>query len=94
VQKNKAVSPLENELLSQCDSESRMLQILDSLSDDERKALEIVFDKMRSKNSDASTRSTRVYSYQWLAKTLTKHGHPVTKYQVRAYLNRTKKKQS
>jgi len=94
VQKEKAPSPLEAELTTEWSPEGRMLQILGSLTDAERKALDSVFAKIEAKNSDPSMRSTRIYSYEWLAATLTKHGHPITKHQVRAYMKRTRKKTS
>lgn len=94
MQKEKAPSPLEAELITERSPEGRMLQILTELTDNERKALDVVFDRIVQKNSDPSMRSTRMYSYQWLAETLTKHGHPITKHQVRAYMKRTRKKSS
>lgn len=91
MQKEKVASPLENELLARIESDARMAQILERLSDSERKAVEIVLDKMRQKNADKTTRSTHAYSYKWLADTLTKHGHPVTKNQIRHYLTKMKR---
>lgn len=88
MQKEKAASALESELLARGESEARMVQILEALSDNDRKALETVLEKMRKKNSETSTRSTHMYSYKWLADTLTKHGHPITKDQIRHYMKR------
>lgn len=94
MQKEKGVSPLESELLARNQSEGRMIQILEELSETDRKAVETVLERMRKKNADSTTRSTRMYSYQWLAETLTKHGHPVTKNQIRHYMKRTNRTKS
>lgn len=64
----------------------RMHQILESLDQQERTALEQVMAKMHEKNLDKSLRSTPQFSYKWLAETLTKHGHPIKKNQVRHFM--------
>lgn len=64
----------------------RMQQILESLDESEREALERVLDRMHAKNLDKTVRTGPLYSYRWLAETLTKHGHPIKKNQVRHYM--------
>jgi len=45
-----------------------------------------VLERMAEKNADKSLRATHTYSYRWLAETLTKHGHPISKNQIRHYM--------
>lgn len=82
------VSALAVELNQSADAnlKHRMLQILDSLEVDERTALESVLNRMREKNSVVGSRSIHQYSYQWLADLLTKHGHPISRNQVRHFM--------
>lgn len=64
----------------------RMHQILESLESSERALLMQVLERMAEKNADKSLRATHTYSYRWLAETLTKHGHPISKNQIRHYM--------
>lgn len=87
-QSKKVESSLSDELneSAELSVRHRMYQILDSLGEEERKALEKVLEKMYQKNNDESSRSVPRFSYKWLADTLTKHGYPIKKNQIRHYM--------
>lgn len=87
-QSKRVESALSAELNQSADANvsHRMHQILNALDEQERAALNRVLEKMRDKNADKSLRSVPHYSYKWLAETLTKHGHPINKNQVRHYM--------
>lgn len=80
-------SSLLGELLSaDANPPHRLGQILASVSSEEKQALLDVMEKMYKKNRDKSLRASPSTSYRWLAELLTKHGHEITKEQVRHYM--------
>lgn len=87
-QSKRVESALSAELNEAADANvrHRMLQIFDSLDEQERVALWKVMAKIAEKNADRSLRTVSQYSYRWLAETLTKHGHPINKNQVRHFM--------
>lgn len=63
---------------------SMFQKLLDSLSEEERKAVERSLDLIRS---DTRKGRAKVYSCAWLADVLTSHGYPVSRTTIRRYLN-------
>jgi hypothetical protein len=75
--------------LERCASTSvkhRLEEILDSLPESERQALEKTISNMAEKNQNTSLRCRNGFSYKWLAEVLTKHGHTISANQVRHYI--------
>jgi hypothetical protein len=63
---------------------SMFQKLLESLPEEERKAVERSLDLIRS---DTRKGRAKVYSCAWLADVLTSHGYPVSRTTIRRYLN-------
>jgi ribosomal protein L23 len=92
--KLKSVLVADLEAVSPQNHKHRVDEILESLSDVEREAVNKTILNMVEKNKDTSTRCRNGYSYKWLADVLTKNGHAVSANQIRHYVGRIYKKRN
>jgi hypothetical protein len=78
------IQALEERKSNNSKTPSMFQKLLESLPEEERKAVERSLDLIRSDNRKGRA---KVYSCAWLADVLTSHGYPVSRTTIRRYLN-------